>query len=794
MRCCFLLFFGLLMLAEASVRQNDNQVLAQYEKLGQCYYYLGYKQVGDIKSDDVEHCETCTNDENIQPTLEETDPAFQFFDEDGFLHNIGKCFCTDDIKPFLDPIIHAIAEAMKMMGDILEKICEGLLETMKQVVDVGIMAIPGGSAVKAVSWGVRAAKTLAENGKTAEDMFGNWVGPVCGDASFKGFDIGAAFQELSGAPDSMGTSVGCLNKKGCKKPPQKPDPPKAPSKPEKPPEKPNTNVPDKPPTNGDKPTATDKKPPATDDKATTTDRQPPTTTTNSPATTTTSTKIDSDDACELQKRVPQANMLVPKLHLGDAESSLDCKARPRTMHITKTKQPIGSYHVTHPMTCSIWAESCVSAADSSSCVSPSSVMRIHAATKSMTEFACAETISNYRKPNPHRLKGDATAQWGTTAILKRAGKHQHFWAWAQGWIPRKDEEEQSGQCERDEWPPAYFWPGDVYAKKNNMVQRVRMNHEKHNGGAGQMFSGFCDKHDAMWTEGPKNNKKTYENRENVKTVGKPDVKAARKGGDGRMTITSVVSVNTHHGVFKIEDWDGLPVDNVWYGMRDNECWPSDLAPEDPGWALLTNDEFYETQHQNLKQYRERYTKPPPLQTLKDALIRHGGTAPYPASQVDASRVKTTLHFNEPKRKLYYVPPEYLMVLPSMQFPAYLKRRGFRNATTEEQNEAAIGDDGPVEAITRRDIKSLAVADIEKMTIEDIHLTTDEDIAHMDDEQLDAWMGRYMELLRKQSQTSSHTSPPVSDAQPTPAGQANPTAEAASVGSLGLDVLPQATAT
>ncbi|KAK7977144.1 hypothetical protein PG988_004634 [Apiospora saccharicola] len=724
------------------------------------------------------------------PTLEETDPAFQAFDEDGFLHNIGKCFCTDDIKPLLDPIIHAIAEALEMLGDILEKVCEGLLETIKQVVDVGIMAIPGGSAVKAVSWGVRAAKTLAENGKTAEDMFGNWVGPVCGDASFKGFDIATAFQELSGAPDSMGTSIGCLNKKGCKKPPQKPDPPKAPSKPDKPPEKPTTNIPDKPPTNGDKPTATDNKPPATDDKPTATDKKPTTTTTSSPAPTTTnspttttasSTKTESDDICEIQKRAPPGNnMLVEKQLLGDAESSLDCMARPRTMHLTKTKQPIGSYHVTHPMTCSRkFAQACYH-------------YRIHAATKSMTEFACAETKSNYRSPNPHKLKGEATAEWGVTAIVRRAGKHQHFWAWAQGWIPRESPHKQDGQCERDEWPPAYFWPGDVYAKKNNMVQRVRMNHKDDNGGAGGMFSGFCQSHDAMFTKKRGGASVTFENRENVMTVGKPYVKAPRQGPNGRTTITSIVSVNTHHGVFKIEDWDGLPMDNVWYGLRDNECWPSDLAPEDPGWALLTNDEFYETQHQNLKQYRALYTKPPPLQTLKDALANRGGMPPYPVSIIDEMDVKTNLHFDQPKKKLAYVPPEYLDVLPSMPFPAYLRRRGFSNAT-EEDNKAE-DNHGPVEATSTRDFKSLILTDIDKMTIEDIHLTTDEDLEHMNDAQLDAWMGRYMELLRKQSQTSSHTSPPVSDAQPTPPGQANPTAEAASVGSLGFDVLPRPTAT
>ena len=63
MRCYFFLLVCLLLLVEASVRQKDNQVLAQYEKLGQCYYYLGYKQVGDNKSDDIEACQTCTNDE-----------------------------------------------------------------------------------------------------------------------------------------------------------------------------------------------------------------------------------------------------------------------------------------------------------------------------------------------------------------------------------------------------------------------------------------------------------------------------------------------------------------------------------------------------------------------------------------------------------------------------------------------------------------------------------------------------------------------------------------------------------
>ncbi|KAK8095063.1 hypothetical protein PG997_001748 [Apiospora hydei] len=292
---------------------------------------------------------------SLMPTLEETDPAFQKFDDDGFLHNIGKCFCTEDLKPILDPIINAIAEALQKLGDILEKICEGLLETVKQVVDVGIAAIPGGSAVKA-------------------DMFGNWVGPVCGDASFKGFDIATAFQQRS-------------------------------------PEKPNTNVPDKPPATDNKPPTTDNKPSAIDSRPTTTNDKSPTTTEDKPTTTTTDNPSTTSSTTD-----------------SDACKKVEKRARPGC-----------------------------------------SVMQIHAATQSMTEFACAETRSGYRLPGNGNLKATALDRWGSTAIATRKGNNQHYWPWAQGWILRKDEEKTGGLCERDEWPPALFWPGDNYANRNNMA-------------------------------------------------------------------------------------------------------------------------------------------------------------------------------------------------------------------------------------------------------------------------------------------------------------------------------------
>jgi hypothetical protein len=45
----------------------------------------------------------------------------------------------------------------------------------------------------------------------------------------------------------------------------------------------------------------------------------------------------------------------------------------------------------------------------------------------------------------------------------------------------------------------------------------------------------------------------------------------------------------------------------------------DLATEDPGFVLLTNDEFYLNQHPELKQYTARYESFPPVDVLKQAL-------------------------------------------------------------------------------------------------------------------------------------------------------------------------------
>lgn len=58
------------------------------------------------------------------------------------------------------------------------------------------------------------------------------------------------------------------------------------------------------------------------------------------------------------------------------------------------------------------------------------------------------------------------------------------------------------------------------------------------------------------------------------------------------TITSV-QVTVPLAVFEITHWDDVPKDKE-DGLLENPCWPSMIVPNDPGFVLLTNDNFYKS--------------------------------------------------------------------------------------------------------------------------------------------------------------------------------------------------------
>ncbi len=150
----------------------------------------------------------------------------------------------------------------------------------------------------------------------------------------------------------------------------------------------------------------------------------------------------------------------------------------------------------------------------------------------MHKWTCHETKSNVRQKDSG-LKATAVDDWGVTAISTRSEKWQHWWPWANGFVPRTHLQGKNGKiltegCERDEWPPQAFWPGDEYAKANGMVQRIRFIPRGDNNPAGKIFQTFCVKHNAQTVKA----KQSWINPKFIKTVAPAKVDAASRGADG----------------------------------------------------------------------------------------------------------------------------------------------------------------------------------------------------------------------------------------------------------------------
>ena len=81
-----------------------------------------------------------------------------------------------------------------------------------------------------------------------------------------------------------------------------------------------------------------------------------------------------------------------------------------------------------------------------------------------------------------------------------AVRSQHNWAWANGFVElttsikvvKNKPKTITHGCDRDEWPPRYFWPGDDVATLNGRSQRIRLVPDDDNRKAGQIWNQFCN--------------------------------------------------------------------------------------------------------------------------------------------------------------------------------------------------------------------------------------------------------------------------------------------------------------
>lgn len=455
--------------------------------------------------------------------------------------------------------------------------------------------------------------------------------------------------------------------------------------------------------------------------------------------------------------------------------------------------------------------------------------------KDMTEWTCQQTTTMHDRN--WGWDGTATDDWGSTAIAKQRG--QHWWPWANGFVLREVDLDDKGQprknkkgndiirdCERDEFPPRYFWPEQKKVPKH-MRQLVRFLPGDQNGGAGGLWAGFCNENNAASTKQAKGKTyHTYVVSKNLKSkqkaapitealAGKDKSKSRPESlGDGsplgELTLTlgvffvaihSSVEVETLRAIFSIAGFEGLqplPED----GLRDNPCYPSDLV-DDPGWALLTDDPWYhDAANAQHRASATLYQKAPDVQKVRDALARGGVPRWLFQNMPDIQAVRKRLGLKDEKKmwKAWVgdgngqIPQDLWGLLPGL--PAFPKPKRRRWSLAELQ--AANGTHHLLGVAERSDDNGDGI-DWDG---------GEDDVDTYSDEELERWLDDYRELADRLYADAdaddgearngaeqmppwwpSPTAPPEVEAESTPLGQGETTPTPALAASKVTDEIP-----
>ncbi|KAK8022112.1 hypothetical protein PG993_012879 [Apiospora rasikravindrae] len=662
-------------------------------------------------------------------------------------------------------IIEIVAKGLEQLDKIL---CAVFVSAIKEVAEIGLMFVPGGAAVKGAGKAIQYAKSAYENG-----------------------------MDLVDAPDSMMggvTPTGCLlkDKKKCKNLDKKGDPKdgKEIHKGEKSPDKKKDDE-EKKKKKGDE----EKKKKGDEDKKDKDEEKKK------------KEEEEKNKSCKVKRApyVPPPKRKVNKFDEEEKRTTRECIGGKDqdVVHITRTHSDIGFYvqerkdmpkivyKKEHTQACYHYRYVSELFPQSRRCkftdmgiYTTRSVMSRYAKTKDMTEWTCQQTATSNNKGWGH--DGFATERWGSTALAKipgTSGKKAKVESGSTGspgptasstasgsWRTASqkfgaDKKPAWNGCERDEFPPRYFWPGDDKAPKT-MRQLVRLLPKDQNGGAGQLWNGFCNDNNAKsTTKPPAKPEETYVVSAHLKSVRGKEEKDVKKG-----TATSIttVTVSTLRAIFSISDLQGLKPNSD--GLDENPCYPKDLI-DDPGWALLTDDEWYKNEG---KQH-----------AAKTAEYRKSSTK----AQVDAARAEIAADAGR-KGKLWknwvgdgdgQIRAELWGVLPSLpKFPkpqGVTKKRRIDDMASQNNNETL--------ALENRDSDDLEGDGGHEV-----------DLDSLTDEELAQWLAQYEEVARRMyalaEEELTPTSPPVVEAQATitaTKGDEPVQGEPAAVGPEVTNVLP-----
>ncbi|KAI1210176.1 uncharacterized protein F4807DRAFT_467289 [Annulohypoxylon truncatum] len=753
--------------------QPDSQTIAAYEKTGMCLYYYTNRQPNWNKGLQpcIKYCadhgghgySECDVSSYKGIDIEKDSGIPKYVDDDGFPWVAAPCKCENkDVEAIATEIIDLVAKALGKLDNIL---CAVFVSAIKEIVDVGLMFVPGGEAVSGAAKVMQYAKSAYENGMDAAGFYTDWVGQACGVPNWS-FSLDSMFTDMVNAPDSMMgpgvASTGCLltkNKSKCRKRNPKPDP------------KTSSQV--------YKGTSTKKSnPPATSskvNKGSSAKKNDPPKATNSKATnskttnskTTNSKTTDKATACKAKRAYqPEPTRLVSKFGDVEERKEEECNNGKTTtiVHRTTTDADIGYYIQDRKdipkITCS--------SKHSQACYHYRSVMSRWSKTSSMTEWTCmaTETWRDVKGKRSWGNDGKATNNWGATALTRiNSPATQHWFPWANGFVYRdiisengkpktnKNHATMFHGCERDEFPPRYFWPGDDKAPKD-MRQWVRFLPEDQNRGAGQLWKGFCNDHNAQSTKIiSKKPTQTYVVSANLKSDKARTSVEQPKGKD--KTIHSTVKVSTLRAIFSISEFEGLKANDD--GLEENPCYPKDLV-DDPGWALLTDDEWYKehpASAKNIANYRKAPSKAAvDAAKIKVDAARKKGEKLDSMGDADIKRMMTAFAVKTEKDLWNkwvgtgdgQIPEELWGVLPSIPKFTKPKKRSFVDV-------AAVND-------------TLSLEDRDADDLDwDGH---EDDVDDMDDEELRRWLEDYEEIMRRMYEdVETHTAPPEVPAEPTP---------------------------
>ncbi|KAM5349053.1 hypothetical protein ACJ41O_008876 [Fusarium nematophilum] len=207
------------------------------------------------------------------------------------------------------------------------------------------------------------------------------------------------------------------------------------------------------------------------------------------------------------------------------------------------------------------------------------VTRLCSSAWSQACFHYSSAVSN----NPHWatltcVQEAASTKYSTGAHATMTWASEHHPSWTQ-----TADRPWKKQCDKDEYPPKYFLNGTSPEFKKAGIdktgQRIRVMPYNDNENAGRLWKSVCFKDPLL----AMTDKDLYDRMQKGSRKSSSQV-----GPDHEKTEMEIVI--DHRPEFTLRYHHNKPKDD---GLWDNGCWPNGLAAGDPGFALLSLDEWYD---------------------------------------------------------------------------------------------------------------------------------------------------------------------------------------------------------